>query len=105
MDWHELEKKKVTELREMAKEHAHLEGVSGMSKEHLVEALAQTLGIEKPHKVVHSGQKTQIKQQIRAAKAKRNEAETTRNRVAFTEARLELRRLRRRLRRMAQVEG
>jgi hypothetical protein len=105
MDWHELEKMKVTDLRELAKEKTQLEGLSGLHKDQLVEAIAHDLGIEKPHKVVHGAQKTKIKQAIRAAKARRGEAEASKNRAAYTEARLELRKLRRRLRRMAQVEG
>ena len=56
MDWHTLEKKKVTELRDMAKEKTSLQGVSGMSKDQLVEELAKVLGIAKPHKVAE-GQK------------------------------------------------
>jgi len=74
MDWHELEKTKVTQLREMAKEKLGLEGTIGMTKEHLVEALAKALNIEKPHKVVHGAQKTRVKQEIKALKAARMEA-------------------------------
>jgi hypothetical protein len=105
MDWHELEKMKVTDLRELAKEKTQIEGLSGLHKDELVEAIAHALGIERPHKVVHSAQKTKIKQAIRAAKVKRDEAEAAKNRTAFLAARVELRKLRRRLRRMAQVEG
>ncbi len=103
MDWHELEKKKVTELREMAKEHTQLTGVSGMNKEHLVEALAHAMGIEKPHKVVHSAQKTKIKQEIRALKAERQDAIAKRDKATMESTREKIHRLRRKLRRMAVV--
>ena len=103
MDWHELEKMKVTELREMAKEKTDLEGVSGMHKEDLVEALAKVLGIEKPHKVVHGAEKTKIKQQIRALKKKRDEALANKDRETLHATRREIHVLRRRLHRMAQL--
>lgn len=70
MEWHDLEKMKVTELRDMAHEKTQLEGVSGLTKEHLIEALAKALGIPKPHKVVAGAEKARIKQQIKALKAK-----------------------------------
>jgi len=59
MDWHELEKTKVAQLREMAKERLGLEGTIGMTKEQLVEALAKALNIEKPHKIVHGAQRSE----------------------------------------------
>jgi phage terminase small subunit len=70
MDWHELEKMKVNELRDMAKEKSSLEGVTGMTKEHLVEELAKALGIHKPHKVAMGKEKTAIKKQIREVKTR-----------------------------------
>ena len=65
MDWHELMKKKITELREMAKAQG-MEGTSGLTKDKLVEALAHKLGIERPHLVAEGTDKTTIKQKIRA---------------------------------------
>jgi Ni2+-binding GTPase involved in maturation of urease and hydrogenase len=105
MDWHELEKTKVAQLREMAKEKLGLEGTIGMTKEHLVEALAKALNIEKPHKVVHGAQKTRVKQEIRALKAVRVEAIEKGDRTALARARQKIHRLRRDLRKMATVEG
>jgi hypothetical protein len=105
MDWHELEKKKVTELREMAKEKLELTGTSGMHKADLVEALAQAMGIEKPHKVAHGKGKTAIKQQIRALKAQRDEAMGKHDAATLQSARHEIHKLRRKLRRMARLEG
>mgnify|MGYP001116324169 CR=1 FL=1 len=103
MDWHELEKTKVAQLREMAKEKLGLEGTSGMTKEHLVETLAKALNIEKPHKVVHGAQKTRVKQAIRALKAERLEAMEKGDKTALERTRQKIHRLRRDLRKMATV--
>ncbi len=103
MDWHELEKMKVTDLRELAKEKTELTGLSGLHKDELVAALAQALGIEKPHKVAHGAEKTKIKQQIRALKVKRDEAAAGKDTEAFRAARTEIHKLRRHLRRMAKI--
>lgn len=105
MHWHELEKMKVADLRVMAKEKAGLEGVSGMSKAHLIEALAKTLGVEKPHKVAHGEQKTLLKQRIREAKAQRDAAAVVHDTEAGRKAREQLHKLRRQLRRMATLSG
>ncbi|MCS6913704.1 MAG: Rho termination factor N-terminal domain-containing protein [Myxococcales bacterium] len=101
MDWHELEKKKVSELREMAKEKTNLEGVSGMSKERLVEELAKVLGIHKPHKVAMGQEKSLLKARIRQVKARRAEALANKDAAALVMARRELRRLKHALRRHA----
>lgn len=105
MDWHELEKTKVAQLRDMAKEKLGLEGTSGMTKEHLVEALAKALNIEKPHKVVHGAAKTRLKQEIRKLKAARAEAISNGDRTALDRARQKIHHLRRELRKMATVDG
>lgn len=105
MDWHELEKKKVTELREMAKEQLGLEGTTGMLKAQLVEALAKGLGIDKPHKVAHGEGKSRIKQEIRALKVRRAEAEGKHDKAALAAIRVEIHKQKRKLRRMARIEG
>ena len=74
MDWHQLAKLKVTELREKAHELPDIGAVSGLHKEELLEVLAKHLGIEKPHRVVDGTQKRSIKDEIRALKVKRDEA-------------------------------
>lgn len=74
MDWHDLHKMKVTELREMAREKLSLEGASGLHKDELVAKLAEAMGIPRPHKVVDAEDKTAIKQRIRALKAERDAA-------------------------------
>ncbi len=103
MDWHELHKMKVDKLRELAKEKTNLEAVSGLSKDQLVEAIAQALGIPKPHKVVESEAKKQIKRRIHLLKGKRQEALDRRDAEALRSARREIHALKRRLRRMARV--
>ena len=103
MDWHELEKMKVTDLREMAKEKLEITGVSGLHKDELVEKLAHALGIEKPHKVAVGGDKTKIKQQIRALKAQRAEALSAHDKEALHTTRHEIHKLKRKLRKMARL--
>lgn len=105
MDWHALEKMKVTELREMAKEKLSLEGTSGMHKEQLVEALAKSMGIEKPHKVATGAEKTQVKQRIRALKAERAQAGVAHDAAKLAKTRHEIHRLKRKLRRMSRLAG
>ena len=61
MDWHELHKMRISDLRELAKEKTDLDGLSGMHKEELVEKLAQTLGIPRPHLVAEGAGKAEIK--------------------------------------------
>ena len=51
MDWHGLQKLKVTQLRSMAQERG-VTGTSGLTKDALVELMAEKLGIERPHLVV-----------------------------------------------------
>ena len=105
MDWHELEKLKVTELREMAKEKLEIKGVSGMAKAMLVETLAKVMDIEKPHKVAEGAGKSEIKKQIHALKIQRDEALAGKDKQSLKVARHKIHRLRRQLRRMAKVHG
>jgi hypothetical protein len=104
MDWHELEKMKVTDLRELAKEKTEITGVIGLRKDQLVEALAKAMGIEKPHKVAHGEQKTVIKVQIRALKKQRDEAMVAKDAESLRRTRVRIHRLKRELRRMAEVK-
>ena len=103
MDWHELEKMKVTDLREMAKDKLTLTGVTGLHKAELVEAIAKEMGIDKPHKVAEGQGKTQIKQAIRALKVKRDAARDQHDKAALHEARHEIHKLRRKLRKMGRL--
>jgi hypothetical protein len=103
MDWHDLMKMKVTDLRDLAKEKTELTGVSGMHKEDLVDALAQSLGIEKPHKVVEVAGKSAIKKQIRALKETRAEALEKKDRELLHRTRHKIHLLRRKLRKQAHL--
>lgn len=105
MDWHELEKMKVTDLREMAKEKLEATGTSAMHKAELVEALAKAMGIDKPHKVAQGKGKTEIKQRIRALKQERSEALLAHDHDALHATRHEIQKLKRKLRKMARVQG
>jgi len=104
MDWHELAKMKITELREMAKEKTSLSGVTGLHKDQLVEALAKELGIDKPHKVAHGEEKTKLKAAIRALKAERDQAISSKNAETLRRTRVKIHRVKRQLRRMAETK-
>ena len=101
MDWHELEKKKVTELRELAKEHANVEGAVGLSKEQLVEIVAGALGIERPHLVATGINKTALKQKIRELRVEVQQGLEARDRALVRRKRRQIHRLKRRIRRAA----
>ena len=103
MDWHELEKKKVTELREMAKEKTGVEGATGLSKAQLVEIVAEALGIERPHLVATGLDKMTIKKKIRLLKAEVAEAIAAKDRKATREKRRQIHRLKRRIHRAAHL--
>ena len=103
MDWHELQKKKVAELREMAHEEGH-KGTSGLIKDQLVEWLADKLNIEKPHKVVDDTQeKAQLKARIRELKTIRQEALLAKNKEELKKARRQIHRLKRTIRKMGHL--
>ena len=103
MDWHELEKKKVTELREMAKEHAGIQGTTGMSKPQLVEAVARELGIDKPHLVATGIQKGDIKKKIRLLKEDVAQALQAKDRQLARRKRRQIHRLKRRIHKAAHL--
>ena len=102
MDFHELQKTRVTDLRDMMKEHLpQVEGVIGLKKEELVDALADKLGIEKPHKHVAAGLgKRKIKAEIRDLKVKRQAALEAKDSDELRKYRRLIHRRKRQLRRM-----
>jgi hypothetical protein len=102
MDWHELEKKKVTELRDMAKEQ-NLEGVSGLSKDQLVEMVAHGFGIERPHLVATGIDKTSIKRKIKSLKLEVQEALQAKDRTLVKQKRRQIHRLKRKIHRAAHL--
>jgi len=105
MDFHELQKTRVSDLREMMKEHCpDVTGVVGMKKEELVDALADQLGIEKPHKHVAAGLgKRAIKAEIRELKLKRQAAYEAGDSFELKKYRRLIHRRKRRLRRLMQL--
>ena len=75
MDWHELHKHRVADLREMMKEHCpQVQGVMSMKKDIIVGHLAEALGIEEPKKVVEGIDKAAIKGKIKEHRALREQA-------------------------------
>lgn len=106
MDWHELEKKRVADLREMMhKELPDVTGVVGMKKEELVERLAAKLGIERPHKVVTGVDKPTIRGKIKKLKELRAEALAAHDGATLKKRRRAIHRLKRRLRKAAAITG
>jgi DNA-binding IclR family transcriptional regulator len=78
----ELKKKKVDQLREIAKdlEHEAVKGYTQMNKEHLLAAICKALNIDmhEHHEVVGLN-KTTIKAKIKDLKKRRDEALAARN--------------------------
>ena len=104
MDWHELNKKRVADLRDMMKEHfPTTQGIMSMKKEVLVTELAEVLGIEQPHKVVEGIDKATVKAKIKALKEKRQQALEAGDHTALKAERRKIHRLKRRLRRAMSV--
>lgn len=78
----ELKKKKVAELREIAKdmEHEAVQGYTQLNKEHLLAAVCKALDIDMhEHHEVVGLDKAAIKAKIRELKKKRDEALAARN--------------------------
>lgn len=105
MDFHELQKTRVADLRDMMKEHLpEVQGVIGLKKEELVDALAEKLGIEKPHKHVAAGLgKRAIKAEIRDLKIKRQAALEAKDSAELRKYRRLIHRRKRKLRRLMQL--
>jgi hypothetical protein len=103
MDFHELQKTRVTDLRNLAREKCpEIKGVIGLKKDQLVDLLAERLGLERPHKYVQAGLgKRAIKAEIRQLNAVRLEALAKHDHEALKKARRDIHRRKRRLRRMA----
>lgn len=100
--WEELHKMTVARLREIAKgiEDESLRGYSTMHKHELLPALCKVMGIEAhTHHEAVGIDKTGIKAQIRALKAKRDTALEAGNPADVKEARHKIKRLKRKIRR------
>ncbi|GJM44247.1 MAG: hypothetical protein DHS20C21_10890 [Gemmatimonadota bacterium] len=103
MDWHELEKKKVDELRVMAKEQTGIEGAVGLKKDELVKIVADAMGIEKPHLVVEGIDKGAIKERIKALKADVVQALDAKDHALAKRKRRQIHALKRRIRKAAHL--
>lgn len=105
MEFHELQKTRVSDLREMMKQHCpEVVGVVGLKKEQLIDALAEKLGIEKPHKHVAMGLgKRKIKAEIRQLKVQRQAALQAKDAVELRKFRRQIHLRKRRLRRLMQL--
>ena len=105
MEYHDLQKTRVVDLREMMKEHLpEVVGVTAMKKEELVDLLAKKLGIEQPHKHVAAGLgKRAIKAEIRDLKLKRQAALEAHDAQELKKYRRQIHRRKRRLRRMMEL--
>lgn len=105
MDYHDLQKTRVGDLREMMKKHLpEVQGVIALKKEELVDQLAEKLGIEKPHKHVAFGLgKRKIRAEIRELKVKREAALEAKEGAELKKYRRLIHRRKRRLRRLMQL--
>ena len=105
MEYHDLQKTRVGDLRNMMKEHLpEVQGVIGLKKEEIVDLLAEKLGIEKPHKHVAAGLgKRAIKAEIRDLKVKREAALEAKESAELKKYRRLIHRRKRRLRRLMQL--
>jgi len=104
MEYHDLQKTRVADLREMMKEHLpEVTGVTALKKDELVTQLAAKLGIEEPHKHVAAGLgKRAIKAEIRELKQKRAAALAAGDGNELKKYRRLIHRRKRRLRRLMQ---
>jgi hypothetical protein len=106
VDWHELHKKRVADLRDMMQEHLpEVTGITQMKKDELVNLLAEKLGIEPPKKVVEGIDKGSVKSKIREHKELRDKALAARDHAELKKQRRAIHRLKRQLRRAASLHG
>ena len=105
MEYHDLQKTRVTDLREMMKEHLpEFTGVTAKKKGELVDLLAEKMGIEKPHKHVAAGLgKRAIRAEIKELKIKRVAALEAKDGGELKKYRRLIHRQKRKLRRLMQL--
>ena len=105
MEYHDLQKTRVADLREMVKEQLpDVEGVIGLKKEEIIDLLADHLGIEKPSKHVAAGLgKRKIKATIKELKVKREAALEAKDSAELKKYRRLIHREKRKLRRLMQL--
>ena len=94
----ELKHKTLAELREIAKgSDPEVQGYTQMNKEHLVVALAKTLGIKHEHHDVVGIDKASIKARIKQLKTQREAALTAHDHAQLKVVRRSIHRLKRRI--------
>lgn len=97
MDFAELKKKTVAELKEMAGEHPEITEVSSMKKDQLLDAMSEKLGIAREVAKPKAGKKKTkgkgaIKKQIQELKAQRAKALEAKDGDALKKVRRQLHR-------------
>ncbi|MFQ5918365.1 MAG: Rho termination factor N-terminal domain-containing protein, partial [Candidatus Binatia bacterium] len=99
MDLKELRKMTVPKLREHAKGIADLQGVSGLKKDQLIEAIAKAEGISYEGKAVPKDDTAigSVKQVIRALRKQKEEL------LASSQARHQVERVRRKIKRLKRL--
>ncbi len=102
MEYHDLQKTRVTDLRNLMRENfPTVQGIVGLKKEEMINMLAEKLGIEKPHKHVAAGLgKRAIKAEIRELKMKREAAKEAGDNDELVLCRKKIHRNKRKLRRL-----
>ena len=105
MEYHDLQKTRVADLRDMVKEQMpDVEGVIGLKKEELVDMLADHLGVEKPTKQIAAGLgKSKMKAKIKELKVKRQAALEAKDGKELKKYRRLIRREKRKMRRLMQL--
>ncbi|MHC4184174.1 MAG: transcription termination factor Rho [Planctomycetota bacterium] len=93
----DISKLPATKLREMALKIPGIDGVHGMNKQQLVEAIkaAQGKELEKPKKAKLDFDMSAMKKQIRMLKIERDEAISSKERAKLKEIREKIKRLKR----------
>lgn len=105
MDIKELRKMTVPKLRELAKQVTDLQGVLGMKKEELIEAVAKAEGISYEGSLKDVTTITSIKREIRALKRQKEEIlVSSGDRSKIGPIREKIKRLKRLTRRLARVK-
>ena len=97
----ELKKKKVGELREIAKEMEHeaVKGYTQMNKDHLLHAICTALGLEEHvHHEVKGMDKSKIKAEIRVLKKDREKALEAKDHKQLKDVRTQIKKLKKTLR-------
>ena len=106
MDMKELRKMTLPKLREHAKQVTDLQGVMGMEKEALIQAIAKAKGISYEALPKDAGSISSVKQEIRALKKQKDElSASAENRIKIERIRRKIKRLKRVTRRLALKAG